>query len=263
MRILLTMLFAAVLGSGAMADAGDRTPHTACENRIGADERLLICRFDPREHRIRLFLQDGDGNYYRHFTSLQRSLTARGDTLRFAMNAGMYHADRSPVGLFVEDGATLKSANTKDGPGNFHLKPNGIFYIAADGRAGVQETGAFLKSKRKVRFATQSGPMLVIEGKIHPRFIPDSPSKKRRNGVGVTRDGQVIFVLSDSLVSFDSFARLFRDELKTPNALYLDGTISRIHAPALGRSDAGFAMGPIVGVVEADKTAETGNSPAE
>lgn len=118
------------------------------------------------------------------------------------------------------------------------------------GRAGVQETSRFLKSKRKVRFATQSGPLLVIGGKIHPRFIPNSTSRKRRNGVGVRSDGTIVFVLSDSLVSFDRFARLFKDTLKTPNALYLDGSISRIHAPELGRSDPGISMGPIVGVVE-------------
>jgi uncharacterized protein YigE (DUF2233 family) len=98
--------------------------------------------------------------------------------------------------------------------------------------------------------------MLVIGGKIHPRFIPDSTSRKRRNGVGVRRDGTAVFALSDGLVTFDRFARLFKDTLKTPNALYLDGTISRIHAPELGRSDPGVAMGPIVGVVGRAPTAE-------
>lgn len=91
--------------------------------------------------------------------------------------------------------------------------------------------------------------MLVVNGKIHPRFLKDSDSLKRRNGAGVTRDGEAVFVLSDSPVRFHDFAAFFRDELKTPNALYLDGTISRLYAPALGRNDPGAAMGPIVGVV--------------
>ena len=91
--------------------------------------------------------------------------------------------------------------------------------------------------------------MLVIGGDIHPKFQPESDSQKRRNGVGVTEAGEVIFVLSDTPVRFYDFAVFFRDELKTPNALYLDGTISRIFAPELGRNDPGAAMGPIVGVV--------------
>lgn len=247
-RFLIALIFAISAGHG-MAASEDKTESASCEILTGTGERFVICRFDPHRHEIRLFLQDGEGNYFQHFHNLATTLENRGERLRFAMNAGMYHSDRSPVGLYVEDGERLKSANTNDGYGNFHLKPNGVFYNDARGRAGVQETTAFLEAERKVRFATQSGPMLVIGGEIHPRFIPDSPSRKRRNGVGVQRDGTVIFVLSYAPVSFDRFAHLFRDTLKTPNALYLDGTISRIHAPGVGRSDTGMAMGPIVGVV--------------
>ncbi|HKJ62781.1 MAG TPA: phosphodiester glycosidase family protein [Hyphomicrobiales bacterium] len=249
MRRFLMVLIVALWAGHGMAAPEDKAGREPCEILTSTGESFLICRFDPHKDEIRLFLRDGEGDYYRHFRRLETALESRGETLRFAMNAGMYHEDRSPVGLYIENGERLKTANTNDGYGNFHLKPNGVFFIGKDGRAGVQETSAFLKAKRKVRFATQSGPMLLIGGKIHPRFIPDSPSRKRRNGVGVRRDGTVIFVLSDTPVSFDRFAHLFKDTLKTPNALYLDGTISRIHAPELGRSDPGIAMGPIVGVV--------------
>jgi uncharacterized protein YigE (DUF2233 family) len=252
---LMVLIFIGWCGHG-IAAAEDEAAAQPCEALTTSDDSFLVCRFDPRKDEIRLFLRDGEGENFGHFRRLESALEARGETLRFAMNAGMYHDDRAPVGLYVENGERLKSANTNDGYGNFHLKPNGVFFIGRDGRAGVQETAAFLKSKRRVRFATQSGPMLVIRGKIHPRFIPDSPSRKRRNGVGVRRDGTVVFALSDGLVTFDRFARLFKDTLKTPNALYLDGTISRIHAPELGRSDPGVAMGPIVGVVGRAPTAE-------
>lgn len=251
MRLFLTALILAFwIGPGMAApDKKEANGKESCEILTGTGESFLICRFDPQRHEIRLFLRDGEGDYYRHFHRLESALEGQGETLRFAMNAGMYHSDRSPVGLYIEDGKRLKPANTNDGYGNFHLKPNGVFFIDERGRAGVQETKAFLKSKRKVRFATQSGPMLLIGGKIHPRFIPDSPYRKRRNAVGVRRDGTVVFALSDMPVSFDRFAHLFKDTLKTPDALYLDGTISRIYAPELGRSDPGIAMGPIVGVV--------------
>ena len=162
-----------------------------------------------------------------------------------AMNAGMYHADGSPVGLYVEGGQQFVKANTAGGPGNFHLKPNGVFYVTGE-TAGVMETGKFLKATPKADFATQSGPMLVIDGKLHPKFQAQGPSEKIRNGVGV-RDGQtVVFAISNEGVSFGAFARLFRDQLKCANALFLDGSISSLWAPSVNRSDEFWPAGPIV-----------------
>jgi len=198
-------------------------------------------------------LNDAAGTPYGDFGPLAKALEEKGETLVFAMNAGMYHDDRSPVGLYVENYDELKKISTKDGPGNFHLKPNGVFWIwAEDGNHGahIRSTESYLKAAHDVvAFATQSGPMLVIDGAIHPRFLVDSTSRKRRNGVGVKEDGTVIFTLSDTAVTFHEFATFFRDTLNCPNALYLDGAISRLYAPELERNDPGAAMGPIIGVV--------------
>ena len=226
------------------ASAGPCAQHTHNGNKY------VVCAFDPPRDEIRLFLKDDTGAPWRHFNFLVENLAKNDEELVFAMNAGMYHEDRSPVGLYIEGGETHAPINANDGPGNFHLKPNGIFYIAPDGRAYIEETETFLMIKqRPPRYATQSGPMLVIGGEIHPRFLPDSDSLKRRNGVGVTPEGNVFFVLADSPVRFYDFATFFRDELGAANALYLDGTISRLYAPGIERNDPGLAMGPIVGVV--------------
>jgi uncharacterized protein YigE (DUF2233 family) len=89
--------------------------------------------------------------------------------------------------------------------------------------------------------------MLVIGGALHPRFLPGSDSRYVRNGVGVSADGaRAWFVISDGAVNFHSFARFFRDGLGLSDALYFDGSISRLYAPDLGREDFGFPMGPIV-----------------
>jgi uncharacterized protein YigE (DUF2233 family) len=258
MRMRMVALAAAFAGLAVVvlltpATASD--PHDraeACEavSHGGAD--YVVCRFDPGEDDIRLFLNDSEGAPYGHFNFISDALAQKGETLAFAMNAGMYHEDRSPVGLYVEEGEELASLNDNDGPGNFHLKPNGVFFVNDAGVAGVQDASVFKSSDQEVRFATQSGPMLIIDGDIHPRFLKDSDSLKRRNGAGVTADGEAIFVLADSPVRFYDFAAFFRDVLKTPNALYLDGTISRIYAPELERNDPGAAMGPIIGVVVKD-----------
>jgi uncharacterized protein YigE (DUF2233 family) len=126
------------------------------------------------------------------------------------------------------------------------MKPNGVFYV--DGKsAGVLDTAEFSRRKLKPEFATQSGPMLVINGRLHPRFLANATSKNRRNGVGVAGK-KVIFALAETPVTLHQFARVFRDVLKTPNALYLDGSISRLYAADIHRNDIGFPMGPIVAV---------------
>ncbi|MEM6535841.1 MAG: phosphodiester glycosidase family protein, partial [Pseudomonadota bacterium] len=140
--------------------------------------------------------------------------------------------------------------NTNDGPGNFHLKPNGVFWIKGD-QAGVTESSAYLQSDADPDYATQSGPMLVIGGALHPAFNEDGVSQKRRNGVGVAPDGEtVFFAISDTAVTFHAFASLFRDQLGAENALFLDGQVSRLYAPGIGRNETGLDMGPIIGVVE-------------
>jgi uncharacterized protein YigE (DUF2233 family) len=166
------------------------------------------------------------------------------------MNAGMYHEDRRPVGLYVENGAETMHLVTRAGPGNFGMLPNGVFWVDADGASHVTETLAYEALAPDARFATQSGPMLVIHGTLHPEFNPDGTSRKRRNGVGLSKDGKTLwFAISDGAVNFHTFARLFRDRLNTPQALYLDGVVSRLYAPELGRDDSGVSMGPIVAIV--------------
>lgn len=242
-------LFASLIALAAASGAAE----AACREEARAEARYVVCKFDPQKDDIRLFLDDETGSAYGDFGPLAAALERRGDTLLFAMNAGMYAQDRSPVGLYVENYDEKKKLSTKDGPGNFHLKPNGVFWIwAEDGHRGahVAATETYQEAAHDVvAYATQSGPMLVIDGELHPRFLVDATSQKRRNGVGVTEDGSVVFALADTPVTFHEFATFFRDDLETPNALYLDGTISRLYAPDLSRNDPGAAMGPIVGVI--------------
>lgn len=220
-----------------------------CENVRYEGNRYTICTVAPAKEELRLFLRDDSGNILGHFSAVQNALP-EGKSLSFAMNAGMYHANRAPVGLYVENDRQEARLYPDAGPGNFGLVPNGVLCITPT-RADVIESSRFEQQTPACQYATQSGPMLVIDGALHPRFLENSTSKFIRNGVGTLSDGKTaVFVKSENSVNFHEFARFFRDILKTPQALYFDGKVSRLHAPELGRSDSGFWMGPIVGIVE-------------
>ncbi|PCD76344.1 phosphodiester glycosidase family protein [Pseudothioclava arenosa] len=211
----------------------EETSFTVCEAALGDD--------------IRLWLRDNAGALIGTPERLAQAL-APDEQLVFAMNAGMYSPDRSPVGLYIEDYQEKRVIVTSAGPGNFGMLPNGLFCLGET--LAIYESRAFAKAPVRCRYATQSGPMLVIDGALHPKFIDGSDSLNIRNGVGVSADGQrAVFAISNEPVSFHQFARLFRDALGLPNALYLDGSISRLIAPELGRADIGLPMGPIIGVV--------------
>jgi uncharacterized protein YigE (DUF2233 family) len=209
-----------------------------------------VCEFDARKAAIRLFLRDGTGALYGGFSALAADLSASGETLVFAMNAGMYAPDYSPVGLYVEAGLAAQAVNTASGSGNFYMRPNGVFWVDGD-RAGVTETRRFVKSRARPPYATQSGPMLLLGGRVNPRIHETGASEKFRNGVGVAQGHLVRFAISNQPVTFHQFAALFRDRLKCPDALFLDGgAASALYAPSLSRHDRFHPMGPMVGVTE-------------
>lgn len=219
---------------------------TTCADQMFDGASYTICEVTDAED-LRLFHSGPDG-VLGSFSAVNDLLATKGGTLGFATNAGMYHPDRSPAGLYIEDGRQVSPLVTRDGPGNFGLLPNGVFCITD--RFAVIESRRFADQPPACRFATQSGPMLVIDGALHPQFLATSDSVNIRNGVGVSADGaRAVFAISNTPVNFHTFARLFRDALSLPNALFLDGSISRLYAPQLGRDDLGLPLGPIIGTV--------------
>jgi uncharacterized protein YigE (DUF2233 family) len=237
---------AAILSLFGVTPAADAA--SPCEDVTFDGASFTVCAIDPASEDVRLFLYDANGAPYTSFRAVEGALATRGEALGIAMNAGMYHPDRSPVGLFVQEGQEYGRLVTSAGPGNFGLLPNGVLCLDA-GRAEIVESRAYEARSRSCRDATQSGPMLVIEGELHPRFLPASDSANIRNGAGVDPDGTLWFAISNEEVNFHTFARLFRDRLGTPNALYLDGSVSRLYDAISGRHDAGWPMGPIIGTV--------------
>jgi len=226
------------------AFGGISEANAACREMVHTQVEHIVCSFKTSEIDLHLFLKNPDGKYYGRASFLKRSLDQEPLML---MNGGMYHNDLAPVGLYVEDSKRAQTLSTKRGYGNFHLLPNGVFWVKGK-KVGVTETAAYAKRGLEPEYATQSGPMLVIDGKLHPRFLKNSDSLKIRNGVGVSKDGVTIhFAISRGVINFWNFGRLFQEELKAYNALFLDGTVSAIEAEGFSQSS-WRAIGPIIGI---------------
>lgn len=196
---------------------------------------------------LQLFLNDPSQQPLLKFENIKKQLHSC-QRLEFAMNAGMYHADYTPVGLYVEHGKQLTPLNEQQGFGNFFMQPNGVL-AWNDQQAVIKTTQDFKISHfSNANYATQSGPILVVNGNINAKFLVDSNSLKIRNGVGV-KDNKLYFVITRNRVNFYQFAEFFKDQLKIDNALYLDGSISSLYLPKIYRKDYRYSLGPMIGLL--------------
>jgi len=208
--------------------------------------KYSVVKVDPSE--IDFFWKNDLGEKFVTVSRLKSYVEGQGNELVFATNAGMFNDDNSPIGLYIEESEKIKEINMNEGPGNFHLMPNGVFAVYED-RAEVVTSAAY-EDDSGIKHATQSGPMLVIDDEIHPNLTEGSKNLHIRNGVGVDTDGNVIFVISNNMVNFYDFASLFKDQYSCPNALYLDGVVSTMYVPGERGLDAFGDLGVIIGVVE-------------
>lgn len=247
-QLLLVLVLCALFASSGCTRATSPAPAGQKSKSASVPEsRFTTIRVDARTERIELFLRDDAGHPFKHFDQLKSWLAGKNKQLLFAMNAGMYQEDLSPLGLFVQDGKQVSRLNLSDGTGNFYLKPNGVFFISESG-PGIVESTEFPSHAQGVRLATQSGPLLVHKGVLHPSINAVSTSRLVRNGVGVSGN-TIMFVISEQPVNFYELATYFRDELHCADALYLDGVVSSLYSTDLKRNDHRADLGPIIGIV--------------
>lgn len=245
------------IGSGAAEATASPSPSpsatatvaSACNTVTYEEVKLTHCIANPARHRIAMALGPEGGAPYRGLANLAAGRPADAAPVAFAMNGGMFDGEGKPIGYYVEGGERLKELNRNEGSGNFHMQPNGVFFGTGSKWQVRTSDDFYANVGDRPEFGTQSGPMLLIEGKLHPEITDDGPSRTRRNGVGVDRQGRAHFVISEGPVSFGKLARFFRDVAGTPNALYLDGGVSSLWDPARERMDTLAPIGPII-VVE-------------
>ncbi|HEY1631974.1 MAG TPA: phosphodiester glycosidase family protein [Rhizomicrobium sp.] len=212
-----------------------------CSDQTFEDSHFTVCPYDSRHEALRLVWKDARGHALRGFKGISPH------RVRFAMNAGMYQQDGTPLGFYVENGKRLRQLNLRDArSGNFYMKPNGVFSMKPNGAMRIEPSYEFALRSDTPQSATQSGPLLVLGGKLHPQITEDGPSRNLRNGVGLRDAHHAYFVISDDPVSFGKLARLFRDRLGCPDALYFDGAVSSAWIPSRHRMDNAAPLGPMV-----------------
>lgn len=210
------------------------------------DDQFVSYIVDAKKQDIKLYWKDDQQEIFKSIQNLKSWLSKKRKKLVFAMNAGMYKKDNSPQGLFIENRKIVTALDTTSGAGNFYLKPNGVFYIRVDNLPVICSTTKFINNG-KLKYATQSGPMLVIDGQIHSAFKKGSTNLNIRNGVGIMPDHRIVFVMSKKEVNFYDFAEYFKN-LGCKNALYLDGLVSRTYLPEKNWKQTDGNFGVIIGV---------------
>jgi len=217
-------------------------------SHVSSDDIILSYTVNPQKKKVKLYWKNENGEILQTFSKLKEYTKSKGKTLLFAMNAGMYKTDFSPLGLYIENGIKKNKLNTRAGKGNFYLMPNGVFYMTDDNKPHVCKTQDFKQSKN-IKYATQSGPMLAMDGKIHPAFKEGSANVNIRNGVGVLPDQTLVFAMSKKKINLYDFAMFFKKK-GCKNALYLDGFVSRVYWPEKKWIQTDGNFGVMIGVTD-------------
>jgi uncharacterized protein YigE (DUF2233 family) len=212
------------------------------------DNRFISYTVDPQKLNVKLYWKDDSNHNFGSIKNLKLWLEKSEKNLVFAMNGGMYKTDGSPLGLFIQEHQTKSPLNTSNGNGNFYLKPNGIFYLTTDNIPWISGTTDFVNNG-KIKYATQSGPMLVINGQIHSAFKKGSANLNIRNGVGILPGNKIVFAMSKNEISLYDFADYFKT-MGCKNALYLDGFVSRAYLPEKGWIQVDGNFGVIIGITK-------------
>lgn len=237
-KLLISLLVAISLATGWIVIAA------GSNNKIDAVSYTVDCSTQD----IDFYWKDDSGKIIGTIQELKTFVESKHLQLLFAMNGGMFIQDQSPLGLFIQQQKEITPLNTSSGNGNFYLKPNGVFYITTDNTPKICKTTDFINNGQ-IKYATQSGPMLVMDGEIHPEFKDGSANLNIRNGVGVLPDGKIIFAMSKTEVNFYDFANYFKS-LGCKNALYLDGFVSRTYLPEKQWTQTDGSFGVIIGVTK-------------
>lgn len=223
----------------------------SCNGKLNNEDGFVIFKVDPEIEKISFYWKDDNGQILKSIDNLKKKIERDKKNLKFAMNGGMFEKNNIPKGLYIENFRILNKIDTLSGEGNFYLNPNGIFYLTKNKTAEIIETKNF-KYSSEIKYATQSGPILLVNQEINPIFKKDSKNLNIRNGVGILEDEKVVFIMSKKEINFYNLASIFK-KLGCKKALYLDGFVSRTYFPKENWIQKDGDFGVMIGITEYKK----------
>ncbi len=177
--------------------------------------------FSPSTQALSLHWRRG-GRPYGTLDALRADLLRQGRCPLFLSNAGIYGTNGAPLGLHVEAGKVLKGLNRSKGTGNFFWQ-SGVFAIRR-GKPEIVPRSTW-RGAAGVSLATQSGPLLVLNGK-RTSAGRASANGYSRSAVVIYRDGRLGFVHSRWASSFAALVDRAARPGPIRHMLYLDGSIN-------------------------------------
>jgi uncharacterized protein YigE (DUF2233 family) len=155
--------------------------------------------------------------------------------MEFCVNGPLVGDNNLPVGGYVDNKVQIQDWEIpENGGGNFAVR-NSIFGLGQDGHfyiCSYEERN----NLPKMQWAFQNGPLLVKEG---INSCGTSQTRFMRSGIGITKDNNIVVIVSLTPVTFTEFADLFVKE-NCIDAIYLDG------GPYVGCADKGASYGSLV-----------------
>ncbi|MDR2204682.1 MAG: phosphodiester glycosidase family protein [Flavobacteriaceae bacterium] len=220
----------------------------SCREKPDFEKDYVIYPANPKTENIGFYWKNNAGQILKNIGNLKKEVETENKKLKFAMNGGMFEINNFPKGLYIENFKTLNEIDTLTGEGNFYIQPNGIFYLTKSNDSEIVETKKFQKNAN-IKYATQSGPMLLMNGKINPVFQEQSKNLNIRNGVGILEDGNIVFAMSKKEINFYKFALFFK-KMGCKSALYLDGFVSKTYLPEKNWIQEDGDFGVIIAITE-------------
>jgi len=135
---------------------------------------------------------------------------AEGSTALVAFNGGFFDQNFKPLGLLMSRGKTLNPLRKADW---------GVLTISSSGVAKLVHTKRW-KARKRIDFALQSGPRLVVDGKP----LKLKKQKARRTAIGLLSGGRtlVVVVAAEPLLT-SVLAKVMANTFNCSFALNLDG----------------------------------------
>lgn len=170
---------------------------------------LHVFRFDLQKYAMNLAFTQTENR----ITTVANLVTNHHAVI--GINGGFFTPERKPLGLRIAQGQVKSPLKNTSWWGVFYTQGNQAFIVSPKN----------FQQNKKINFAVQSGPRLIVNGQITQL----KPGADNRTALGITRNGKVILAVTSHFpLSTQELAQIMqapeeKGGLNCANAINLDG----------------------------------------